>query len=322
LQSISAKIEKGILFLAAKARLREKVQLFQGHYHIMSSAVATILFGLAASLSWGSGDFCGGLASRRLNATIVVICAYSVGFFLLIGLALIWREAFPSPRDILWGILGGLAGGLGLILFYSALAVGRMGIIAPTSATLTAGLPVIFSIFTQGAPSLLQLGGFVTALFAIILISSPEREKGRPKGIWLALLSGSCFGCFFILIGQVSPHSTFWPLAVARLSSVISLLILAWFRREKTSSERSREKWTLQRLAFPLILGSGILDSVGNTFFVLAAHSGRLDVASVLSSLYPAATAILAALILRERVNRLQGFGVLLALSAVVLISL
>lgn len=288
----------------------------------MSSVVATVLFGLAASLTWGSGDFCGGLASRRLNATIVVISAYAMGFFLLVGLALVWREALPSSLDIGWGALAGLAGGLGLILFYSALAVGRMGIIAPTSATLTAGLPVLFSIFIQGAPGLLQIGGFVAALLAIVLISSPEREKGRPRGIGLALLSGSCFGLFFILISRVSPHSTFWPLAVARFSSVISLLILSLFRRKKIVEEFSKEGRIPWRPVLPLILGSGILDSLGNAFFVLSAHSGRLDVASVLSSLYPAATVLLAALLLRERVNALQKLGILLALIAIPLISL
>ncbi len=285
----------------------------------MSNAVATILFGLAASLSWGSGDFCGGLASRRLNSTIVVILAYSIGFVLLVSLALIWREVFPSSLDMLWGVLAGLVGGLGLILFYSALAIGRMGIIAPTSAVLTAGLPVIFSIFTQGAPGLLQIGGFVMALFAVILISSPEREKGRPKGIGLALLSGCCFGGFFILISRVGPHSTFWPLAMARLSSVTFLVLLTLLRRKRT--EGAREKIWPGRATWPLILGSGTLDALGNAFFVLAAHSGRLDVASVLSSLYPAATVLLAALLLRERLNRFQGFGVCLALVAIALIS-
>lgn len=287
----------------------------------MSSVVATVLFGLAASLSWGSGDFCGGLASRRLKASTVVISSYSIGFFLLIGLALIWGEAFPSSIDILWSVLAGLAGGTGLMLFYSALAIGRMGIVAPTSATLTAGIPVIFSIFTQGAPALLQIGGFVVALLAIILISSPEREKGRPKGIGLALLSGLCFGFFFVLISRVGLHSTFWPVAIARLSSVILLLFLAPFTRKKRPEDNSQGGVTFWRSVLPLILGSSILDSIGNTFFVLAAHSGRLDVASVLSSLYPAATTLLAALLLRERINTIQRLGVLLALIAIPMIS-
>ena len=288
----------------------------------MNHALVSALFGLAAALSWGSGDFCGGMASRRLNATLVVITAYIIGFVLLIGLALAWHEPVPSQLDIFWGIVGGLAGGLGLIWFYSALAIGRMGIIAPTSATLTAGLPVLFGIVTQGAPSLLQMSGFVVALAAIMLVSRPEREQGRPKGIGLALLSGCGFGCFFILISRVGSHETFWPLAVARLSAIVALACLALFRKKPAAEARSRGEIISWRAMLPFILGSGILDALGNAFFVLATHTGRLDVASVLASLYPAATALLATLVLRERVNRLQGLGILLALIAIPLISL
>src|SRR5438132_5952611 len=149
----------------------------------MSSAFATVIFGLAASLCWGSGDFNGGLASRRANASSVVIAAYAVGFVLLVVLALIWKEPFPAPFDIIWGGLAGLAGAIGLIAFYSALSIGRMGIAAPISAVLTAAIPVLFSAFTEGLPTIIQLGGFLLALLAIGLISRPERSKGRPKGI-------------------------------------------------------------------------------------------------------------------------------------------
>jgi drug/metabolite transporter (DMT)-like permease len=278
----------------------------------MSRTLATVIFGLAASLFWGSGDFNGGLASRRSNATSVVIAAYSIGFVLLIGLALIWREPFPSTQDLIWGGLAGLAGALGLISFYSALSIGRMGIAAPTSAVLTAGLPVIFSAFTQGLPSWLQLSGFVLAFLAIVLISRPEGDKGRPEGIGLSLLAGCGFGCFFILISHVSHSAIFWPLAAARFTSVLLLLIMAGIRRQEVLPKMS---------VAPFILLAGVLDAIGNAFFVLASHAGRLDVASVLSSLYPAATAILAAIVLRERVTRVQTVGILLALIAVPLIS-
>ena len=278
----------------------------------MSSVFATVLFGLAASLCWGSGDFSGGLASRRTNATSVVIAAYAVGLVLMVVLALIWHEPFPSPPDILWGGLAGLAGALGLMMFYSALSIGRMGIAAPVSAVLTAGLPVIFSAFTEGWPSLLQLGGFALALLAIVLISRPERSKGSPKGIWLALLSGCCFGCFFILISRVSHAETFWPLAIARFTSVLLLLVMAWMRRQQATPGKT---------VVPLVLLAGILDALGNAFFVLAAHTGRLDIAAVLSSLYPAATVLLATIVLRERMTRIQAIGILVALMSVPLIS-
>ncbi|HZU66619.1 MAG TPA: DMT family transporter [Ktedonobacteraceae bacterium] len=278
----------------------------------MSSTLATIVFGLAASLFWGSGDFNGGLASRRATASSVVVAAYAVGFVLLVVLALLWREPFPKSLDIFWGGLAGLAGAIGLVSFYSALSIGRMGIAAPISAVLTAGLPVIFSVFTEGLPNLLQLGGFVLALLAITLISRPEPARGRPEGIGLALLAGTGFGCFFILISRVTHGETFWPLAVARFTSVLFLLIMASIRRQPMRP---------QLAVTHLILLAGVLDAFGNVFFVLASHSGRLDVAAVLSSLYPAATVILAALLLRERVTRIQGIGILLALIAVPMIS-
>jgi drug/metabolite transporter (DMT)-like permease len=278
----------------------------------MNGIFATVIFGLAASLCWGSGDFSGGLASRRTNPTSVVIAAYAVGLVLMVVLALIWHEPLPSLPDIFWGGLAGFAGGLALITFYSALAIGRMGIAAPVSAVLTAGIPVIFSAFTEGLPSLLQLGGFVLALLAIVLISRPERSKGRPEGIWLALLAGCGFGCFFVLISRVSHGETFWPLAIARFSSVLLLLVVAWMRRQQPLS---------RTMITPLVLLAGILDALGNAFFVLAAHTGRLDIAAVLSSLYPAATVLLATIVLRERMTRIQAIGILVALVSIPLIS-
>lgn len=284
----------------------------------MNRTLATVIFGLAASLCWGSGDFNGGLASRRASASSVVVAGYTVGFVLMVVLALIWHEPNPSLQDLLWGGIGGIAGVVGLMAFYSALSIGKMGIVAPVSAVLTAAIPVFFSAFTSGLPSLLQIGGFLLALIAIGLISRSEagqdveRPKGPPKGIGLALLAGCGFGCFFVLISRVSPGATFWPLAVARLTSVLFMLIIMLFRRQKVVPAMT---------VAPLIGLAGILDAIGNAFFVLAAHSGRLDIAAMLSSLYPAATVLLAALILRERVTRIQGVGIVIALIAVPMIS-
>jgi drug/metabolite transporter (DMT)-like permease len=278
----------------------------------MHQIIPTLIFGLAASLSWGSGDFSGGLASRRANATSVVIVDYAVGFVLLVSLALIWREPAPAPADLLWGGLAGLVGLVGILAFYSALARGVMGIVAPVSAVLTAILPVLFSAFTQGAPTLLQVSGFVLALLAIGLISRPQGTNGPPRGLGLAMLAGCGFGCFFILISRVHPATTFWSLAAARAAAVVPLLVLLRLRRKPIQPGRA---------VMRLVVLAGILDAVGNAFFVFAAHSGRLDVAAVLSSLYPAATVVLAMLVLRERATRIQGIGILLALLAIPLIA-
>ncbi len=279
----------------------------------MSNALLTVLFGLAAALSWGSGDFSGGLASRRSSPASVIIAAYAAGFVLLIALALIRREQVPSSLDLMWGGLAGIVGAIGLAAFYQALASGRMGIAAPVSAVMTAALPVFFNIFVQGPPGGLQIIGFVMALLAIALISRPEGTKGRPEGIGLALLAGCGFGAFFILISRVNSTSVFWPLAMARFTSVLFLLIVVRVRGQQMLPKRA---------LLALVLTAGVLDALGNVFFLLAAHIGRLDVAAVLSSLYPAATVVLAAIVLRERVTRIQGIGILLALLAVPLISL
>lgn len=283
----------------------------------MDRMFATVLFGLGASLFWGSGDFSGGLASRRAQATSVVIASYSVGFALLLALAFFFHEPFPRPLDILWGSLAGIAGVIGLVAFYSALANGKMGIAAPIAASLTAAIPVLFSVITSGMPGPLQLGGFALAFVAIILIARPEDSgasgaSGVSSSIWLALVSGCAFGLFFILISRVSPASTFGSLAVARFTSVAAMVALQAVRRRQV---------TLARSVAPLVLVAGVTDALGNVFFLLAAHGGRLDVASMVSALYPVATVLLAAIFLRERVRGVQAAGVLLALVAIPLIS-
>lgn len=272
----------------------------------------TVLFGLLASLSWGSGDFSGGLASRRVHVFSVVLAVYVVGVVLLPVLALAWAEPLPSWRDTLWGAVAGLAGTLGLTAFYRSLAIGRMGINAPITSVLAAALPVVFSAISEGLPRPLQIAGFALALLAIALISRPERAAGRPEGLGLALLAGLGFGGFFILIGQVSAHAIFWPLAASRIVSLLFMIVFMRIRGEALLPKKP---------VFPLLLIAGTLDVAGNVFFVLATHSGRLDVASILSSLYSAVTILLAAIILRERVSRIQGAGIVLALCAILLIS-
>ena len=278
----------------------------------MNHLFATVIFGLTASLCWGSGDFSGGLASRRAYTGSVVLTNYAVGLVLLVTLALIGKEPFPDPADLLWGGLAGVAGVLGLLSFYAALSKAKMGIAAPVSALLTVALPVLFSAFTVGLPTLLQLGGFVLAGLSIALISRPQRAKGSLQGIGLALMAGCGFGCFFILISRVNPASTFCPLVVARFTSICVLLVLMRLQRKPLLPGMT---------VAPLVVLAGVLDAIGSALFVLAAHSGRLDVAAILSSLYPAATVGLSVLVLRERVIRIQAIGILLLLLAIPVIS-
>ncbi len=279
----------------------------------MESAFLAILFALSAAVAWGSGDFTGGLASRRVGPFHTVFISYSVGLFALVIVALVRREPFPAVPDLLWGALAGLSGMVGLGFLMRGFVTGRMGIVAPVSAVLAAAIPVVFTAFTEGLPQQLQLLGFGLAIASIWLLARPERLGGRPAGLGMALLAGLGFGGFFIAIGQVGESAVFWPLVAGRLAACASMAILALSTRRPV-------------LPSPFPLGllalAGILDVIGNLFFLLAMQLGRMDVTAVLGSLYPAVTAILAWLFTREQMARLQMMGVAIAVLAIVMITI
>jgi drug/metabolite transporter (DMT)-like permease len=269
-------------------------------------------FALTAAACWGAGDFSGGLASRRSDSFRSVLFIYSIGLIALLVVAVATSDPVPPPADFAWGALAGLFGLVGILLLFQAFAAGRMGIVAPVSGVLATALPVAFNALTQGLPGALQLVGFVVALVGIWLLSRPERFGGRPAGLGLAILAGLCFGSFFITLDQVSHASMFWPLIAGRLASCAAMLLFALL---------TRRRLPVNDLPWGLFSLAGILDVGGNVFFLLAIQNGRLDVAAVLGSLYPAVTALLARLTLKETITRLQVLGVTAAMLAIVLIT-
>src|SRR5215212_2261349 len=136
------------------------------------------MFGLASALSWGAGDFSGGVAAKRAPVFGVLAIGHAAGLLLLIGLALLWGEPLPSAADLGWGLVAGLAGAVGLASLYRALAIGQMGIVAPLSAVLTAALPALFGVLTEGLPGALKLVGFVLALLGIWLVAGTDTSAG------------------------------------------------------------------------------------------------------------------------------------------------
>jgi drug/metabolite transporter (DMT)-like permease len=279
---------------------------------IGGTELAAVGFGLAASLSWGTSDFSGGMAAKRVHIFGVMTISYAVGLVLLIALAVARGEPVAAASDLMWAAGAGLAGAAGLTAQYRALAVGRMGIVAPVAAVLGATIPVIFSAFSEGVPGSLRVIGFGLAILGVALISRARTAGSGADGLGLAVIAGMGFGLFFILIDQVSDDAVFWPLVAARGASFAVLLIVAL---------SSGQAWLPSRSGLRIVLLAGALDVGGNTFFLLAAQSGRLDVASVLSSLYPAVTVILARGILKEHVTRAQGIGIAAALIAIPLIA-
>jgi drug/metabolite transporter (DMT)-like permease len=276
------------------------------------SPLASVSLSLASALSWGGGDFSGGLASKKTNTFEVVAVAHATGLVLVAALALVRGEVFPGQHAMLWGAMAGLAGVVGLSSLYKGLAIGKMGIVAPVAAVVTAVLPVLYGIRLQGAPKLIQLLGFGVATVAIVLISKPERAQGRPKGLGLALLAGLGFGLFLVCINRAGNQTVYWPLIAARVVSLGCMLLLVWFTRSSVSAER--RPWGTMILA-------GVLDTAGNALFVLATQVGRLDVAAVLSSLYPASTVLLARFILKEHLTAVQLGGMIAAIVAIPLIA-
>lgn len=180
------------------------------------------------------------------------------------------------------------------------------------SAVLTAAIPVLFAALIEGLPGALKIAGFALALLGVWLIAWVGSTAGGRAGLGLALLAGGGFGAFFILIHQSSTTATFWPLAAARVASLLLILIVVLLRRRAALPSRR---------VLPLVLLSGALDVGGNAFFVLAGQAGRLDVAAILSSMYPASTVLLAGLVLGERVTRARAAGIVAVLAAIALIA-
>ncbi len=279
----------------------------------MTPELAAIAFGLASAAFWGAGDFSGGLAARRTAVLGVVVVSHGIGLCLMVGLALLRAEPPPAPADLIWGCLSGLSGVIGVAALYRALAVGQMGVAAPVAAVFTAAVPVLVAFLTEGLPRPLQFIGFGLALAGVWFLARPERTlQSRPQGLGLAVLAGLGFGVLLVGLGQVSQGAFFWPLAAARATSFSATLTLALARRRAWAPERSA--------LWPVIL-AGILDVGGNAFYILATQAGRLDIAAVLASLYPASTVALAWLLLKERVTRVQLLGVGAALVAILCIT-
>ena len=279
-----------------------------------SSTFGSVAYGLASAASWGAGDFSGGLASRRAPAAGVVIASQGVGVALLVLLAIATGEAVPAAGQLGWAALAGANGALGLFALYSALASGRMGIAAPVSGVVGASVPVLVGAIQDGSPGTLRLAGFALALAGVWLLTAAGAGVARaePGTLVLPLLAGVSFGLFLVFIHRAGGSAILWPLTAARATSMGVLTAIGG----ATGTLRLPG-----RAALGLTCLAGLLDTGGNAFFLLAAQAGRLDVAGVLSSLYPAATILLACLVLGERLTGRQTAGALATLAAIACVS-
>lgn len=275
-----------------------------------------ILLALGCAVVYGAADFLGGLASRKTSVLAVVAFSQIIGLVALLAL-LPWLGGPVEAADLWWGATSGLAGATGLVVFFRTLASGVMSVIAPVTAVTAAAVPVLVGLLTGDRIGAWSAAGIALALAAVVLVSAEgglaALRQARPVSLLPALLAGSMFGLFFVLLDRTSDGSGLTPLVTARLASVALVVVLAL---------ATRQPLRMTRAALPLVAASGVGDMAANALFLLATQSdGQLAITGVLASLYPVSTVVLAQVVLRERLVGAQVAGIGAAAAAVVLIT-
>ena len=291
--------------------------------------------GLLAAALWGGGDFAGSYAVKLGGGTVraslrVVVIGHLLSLLALVGVGLAWRVPLHDSHVLLWALGGGVISGLALMAFYLALANGHMGAGAAVSGLLCAAIPATVSSVQEGAPGIQRLAGFALAAVAIWMVASAtdleqtdEDRAAARKSMLLSVLGGLGFGVYFTALKFGGVAGVVWSTAAARVGSwSVSALLLAGFWLSARRFPAEEPSQPVLKPSFWWILGGSLLDLGGNLSFVVATRMGRLDVAAVLASLYPAGTILLAAGLLHEKTSTRQWLGMVLALPAVVLVTL
>ena len=276
-----------------------------------------MVLALASSCGWGSADFLGGLSAKRVPILVVAAVSQLVGFaFTLLVVLAVHRG--PLDVSVLWiGAIGGVLGAGGLSALYQGLAVGRMGVVAPIAA-LSGVVPVVVGLVAQGdRPEAVQVVGMVLAIGGVVM-ASRARDEAAPgrrlaTGAGLALLAALLLGAMVVALDAGGDRDPVWTVFMVRVSSVSLLWLVVAVRRPSFATVRPN---------LATLVGAGVLDNLANLLFVLAAARGLLSLVSVLGSLYPVVTVVLARVVLDERLARWQLVGVAGALTGVALISL
>ena len=280
----------------------------------MNASGSAAGLGLLSAASWGGADVVGGMGSRRAPALLVVVSGDFVSLLFLLTICWMLRLAVPAPHDLLCAALAGAVGAVALTVFYRALAMGAMGLTAALTGLLTALIPVLYSISKDGLPGTLTVLGLATGCAAIWLITRTPSAGGAgtpPKALLMGAAAGLGFGAQLILFKMASGGGVLWAMTTSRAAAVAALLV---FLAAMPPKGPWRGFWLTG-------IAAATLDTLGTLLYMRTALLGRLDVAAVICSLYPAGTILLAALVLREWPTKRQMAGMALALGAVVLLS-
>jgi uncharacterized membrane protein len=275
-----------------------------------------IVMALCAALSYGLSDFVGGLVSRRTSAWAVAVVG-GLSSMVFTGLAALFFTGDPTTTDFAWAAAGGIGSGTGIGFLYRGFASGRMSVVAPISAVGAALVPVLAGVVGGERPGLLVWVGIVLAAPAIWLVSSVPPTPGDEvaplrAGLVDGGLAGLGFGLLFACIGQVPQSSGMLPLAAAQVVAVPAVILLAM---------GLRADWVPRDRVLGWAALTGPLAGTANLLFLLATQRGFLTVSGVLTSLYPASTVMLAALVLREQIHHAQALGLALCAVTVALVA-
>lgn len=268
------------------------------------------------AVTYGLADYSGGRASRSVASAVVTLLGQATSFVLVVVGVLVIGTPIASAHDLWWGAAGGIAGGFALIAFYRALSRGTMTVVAPTTAVVSAVLPVIVGLSLGERPSGPAIVGIIVACLAVALVSGAIGSRHQETSIstvMLAAAAGSGFGFIFIAFARTADDSGLWPLVAARTASipVVAMVVVA-----------TRPGRGAMRSVIWLIVASGVLDMAANLFYLEASHRGLLSIVAVISSMYPVSTVCLAFGLDHERVSKTQAIGLALAATALTLVSL
>jgi drug/metabolite transporter (DMT)-like permease len=273
--------------------------------------VIAVALALGASALWGVGDFLGGITSRRLAAVTVVALSQVVGLAAVLAVAAVAGGSFLSAEGVAAACAAGLAGAIGLGALFRGMAIGAIGVVAPISAS-AAVLPVAVGLARGERPEAIQLVGIALALIGVFLVArEPEAVRGLATGVPLALLAALGFGSFFVFVDRASQDDVLWAIVVARVTSSTFALAFAF----------ARGKLHVPRDALPALVAIGVFDTAANVLLAFALNEGFVSLVSVVASLYPVVTVLLAIAVLHERPSRPQAVGGAAALAGVALIS-
>lgn len=274
-----------------------------------------VFYALLSAAAFGTADFLGGFSSRKNHVIATVFWSQGAGLLTVLIAAPIIGAQNVSLADLLFGMAGGISGAFGVLYLFKGLSTGMASIVSPVAALTGAAFPVLFGFLTGERPPLLTWAGVVLLLPAITLMTWEKEEKSDHvlQSLRYGLLSGTLFGAFFIFLSQTSGSSGMWPLAAARASTVPLFLILTHFKGIRIKLIPGTKRITLV---------SGFLDMAANVFYLLAARTGYLIIAVILSALYPAQTVVLHKFILHEKLTIFRISGLILSIVGAVLIGI